>query len=134
MVLKKEGATMICKQCGTTLICKLKDYGGNYPPALQWQNIDGTAHYKTDDGKNYSCTVPEEQTESLNPAANASGQMHIGRTAGDNSPYTQVEISMLSEANKKLDHIVDIIERVDEMTQAVFRYTVDMQLRKNNAS
>ncbi len=64
MVAKKEGAIMTCTQCDCELICRLKDYGGNYPPSLQWQNYDGTAHYKTTDGKNFECNVPEEARHS----------------------------------------------------------------------
>ena len=60
MVTKKEGAQMSCKSCGADLICHTKEYGGTYAATLQWQNSDGTAHYKTSDGKNFSCNIPEE--------------------------------------------------------------------------
>lgn len=119
---------MTCKQCGTDLICKTKDYGGNYPPALQWQNIDGTAHYKTTDGKNYTCVLPNDESGPVHVTADAPGQTHLTKTAG-NVP-SHIELSMLSQLNEKLDHAIDILERVDEMSQAVFRYTIDQQEKK----
>ncbi len=60
IVVKKEGATQTCGKCGTDLICRLKEYGGNFAPSLQWQNYDGTPHFKTPDGKNYACNVPDD--------------------------------------------------------------------------
>jgi len=75
MVEKKEGATMTCLNCQTDLICRLKDYGGDYKPKLQWQNFDGTAHYKTNDGKNFECVIPtedEKDTSANAPTATTS--------------------------------------------------------------
>lgn len=63
MVTKKEGATMTCTSCDTDLICRLKDYGGKFTPSLQWQNHDGSAHYKTSDGRNFTCNIPDEQNQ-----------------------------------------------------------------------
>ena len=60
MVEKIEGATMTCLNCNTDLICRLKEYGGNYKSSLQWQNEDGTAHYSTKDGKNFTCNIPTD--------------------------------------------------------------------------
>ena len=108
MVLKKEGAIMTCKQCGTDLICQTKDYGGNYPPALQWQNNDGTAHYKTEDGKNYKCMVPEDESGPVHATADAPGQTQIARVVRNTpSNLSHIELSMLSQLNEKLDHAID---------------------------
>lgn len=60
MVEKKEGNTMTCKNCDTDLICRIKKYKGNYEDAPQWQNYDGTAHYSTNDGKNFTCNIPQD--------------------------------------------------------------------------
>lgn len=62
---KKEGAEMTCLNCQTDLICRLKDYGGDYKPKLQWQNFDGTAHYKTNDGKNFECVIPDDEDNTI---------------------------------------------------------------------
>ena len=65
MVEKKEGTEMKCRQCGLTLVCHSKTYpaSGNHPEktVMQWQNDDGTAHYSTKDGKNFTCNIPEGQ-------------------------------------------------------------------------
>jgi len=59
MVEKKEGAEMDCKSCGTALICHMSSYKGNFENKLQWQNKDGTAHYKFN-GTTYLCIIPNE--------------------------------------------------------------------------
>lgn len=45
--IKKEGATSVCKTCGSTIICRMTSYK-NFPNKLQWQNDSGTAHYDRD--------------------------------------------------------------------------------------
>ena len=64
MVEKKEGAIMVCSSCQTELICRLKVYPakGDYPEkkVLQWQNINGSPHYSTTDGKNFTCNLPDD--------------------------------------------------------------------------
>jgi len=127
MVSKKEGATMICTQCDTELICRLKDYGGNYPPSLQWQNYDGAAHYKTTDGKNFECNVPEEEE-----TAQTRIPTQTARTAGDQviTSATKAQLLSISNLEEKIDSILPVLEKIGEMTQAIFHYTVDEQLKK----
>lgn len=60
MTEKKEGAKMTCQNCNTELICRMKDYGGGFAPKLQWQNDDGTAHYNTTNGKDFTCNIPKD--------------------------------------------------------------------------
>lgn len=67
MVEKKEGATMICHQCGDKLVCRMSNYKHPYTNKLQWQNQDGTAHFKFD-GKNFTCTGTEKQAKRLKKA------------------------------------------------------------------
>jgi len=62
LVEKVEGAQMICSSCNTDLVCRLKDYGGDYKAKLQWQNENGSAHYMTKDGKNFTCNIPDEKS------------------------------------------------------------------------
>lgn len=57
MVEKKEGIEKTCEECATDIICRLKDYGSDFEPSLQWQNFDGSAHYKTKNGKDFFCNV-----------------------------------------------------------------------------
>lgn len=55
MTEKKEGAMMKCSKCGLTLTCRMSNYAYPYQNKLQWQNDDGSAHYKFASGK-ISCT------------------------------------------------------------------------------
>lgn len=117
MVEKKEGATMTCKQCGTDVICRTKDYGGNYAPSLQWQNHNGDAHYKTTDGKNFTCNVPVDN-DIENPTV-----------PGIDNSSQQSTTSKISD-NKLLDEISLQVEKIYDMVQAIFHHTVNEQLKK----
>lgn len=114
---------MSCKQCGTNLICRLKDYGGSYAPSLQWQNLDGAAHYKTKDGKNFNCNIPEDSDTTQQTFAPPP------TVPGTNPPLPPNP--QLGEILIKVNEIHHFITRIYEMTEAVFRYTVDKQLRQN---
>jgi len=122
IVVKKEGATQTCGKCGTDIICRLKDYGGNFAPTLQWQNYDSTPHFKTPDGKNYTCNVPEEDETAQTRIPTESPP---ARTPGDvatNSSHLAI-LNAIDDVNLR-------IQKMDEMIQAIFRYTVDEQLKK----
>ncbi len=130
IVVKKEGATQTCGKCETDIICRLKEYGGNFAPTLQWQNYDGAAHFKTTDGKNYSCNVPDDEeqeqtriTTQSAPPATTPGTPPPPIPSSNNSSNLAI-LNAIDEMNLKLD-------RIDEMIQAIFRHTVDEQLKKN---
>ena len=117
---------MNCNQCGTDLICKLKDYGGNYKPTLQWQNFDGTAHYKTTDGKNFECNLPDEDEISQTRIPNT-----VAPPGAPPQAYEFVDINAkLDVCNTKLDATNTKLGQIDEVLQALFRYTVQEQLKK----
>lgn len=122
MATKKDGATTICTQCGANLVCNLKDYGGNYKPTLQWQNYDGTAHYKTADGKNFECNLPsdEEQAQSRIPS--------IPTTPGDSSPKSPFVI--FASLDEKIESCYIKLDRIEQVLEALFRHTVEEQLKK----
>ena len=67
MVEKQEGATMMCHQCGDKLFCRMSNYKHPYTNKLQWQNQDGTAHYKYDGGK-FTCTGVDKKSKDLKKA------------------------------------------------------------------
>jgi len=67
VVEKREGATMTCYQCGEKLVCRMSTYMHPYTNKLQWQNLDGTAHYKYDSGK-FTCTGTDEKSRQLKKA------------------------------------------------------------------
>jgi len=114
---------MTCGQCGTDLVCRLKDYGGNFAPTLQWQNFDGTAHYKTSDGKNYICNVPENEEH---PGA----EVRVPSTSTPGDPPRNSLFSIDITLKEKIESIDLRLEKIEEMIEAIFRYTVDTQLRE----
>lgn len=125
MVEKKDGATTECKNCGGDLICRLKDYGGNYKPTLQWQNFDGTAHYKTTDGKNFECNIPDDDENIGNTPATTPGdpkQTTIGRA----------DFVLLASFEKKIDILLHDIEIIKEMVSPMFQKMVDEQLGRRD--
>ena len=125
LATKKDGATTTCKNCDTDLICRLKDYGGNYPPVLQWQNYDGTAHYKTDDGKNYVCNIPDEDE------VNQTRITSVPSTPGD-APKSvgATEILLIRRMDEKIDLVFADIQRIKEFVEPIFLKMVDDQIRR----
>jgi len=81
---KKEGATMTCQECSTKLECHMSNYKGDFQNKLQWQNPDGSAHYKwngTDDKgqPKFKCVLPETAAPETAPTQqeNDSNQKHL---------------------------------------------------------
>ena len=126
IVIKKEGATQTCGKCGTDLICRLKDYGGNFAPTLQWQNYDGTPHFKTSDGKTYACNVPDEDETAQTRIPTEIPTQTAPPATTPGTPPSSINLSIINT----LDEIKLTLQRMDEMVQAIFRYTVDEQLSK----
>jgi len=58
---------MTCHQCGENLTCRMSNYKHPYTNKLQWQNQDGTAHFKYDGGK-FSCTGTTKKANELKKA------------------------------------------------------------------
>ena len=113
---------MVCKKCSTNLICRLKEYGGNFGPSLQWQNYDGSAHYKTSDGKFFDCNIPD---------VNEIAQTRIPTTPGDSPPVlNQQYIKLIENLTAKIDDVNFMVQRIAEMIEPIFQYTVNEQLRK----
>ena len=123
MVEKKEGAKMDCKNCDSDLICRLKDYGGTYAPSLQWQNQDGNAHYKTSDGKSFSCNIPNEEIEGGQQTFTSPGR--VPGTAPPSLPNPQIK-----EILDKINDQTILITRIFEMSEAIMHHTIDEQLKK----
>ncbi len=115
----------------------MKEYGGNFAPTLQWQNYDGAAHFKTSDGKNYSCNVPEdeEQEQTRIPSetthySSPSDPIPPARTSGD-SPNSSIDLlPQLIAIKNTVENIELRLQRMDEMIQAIFRNSIDEQLKK----
>ena len=58
---------MICHQCGEKLVCRMSDYRHPYNNKLQWQNSDGSAHYKYDGGV-FTCTGKDQESKQIKKA------------------------------------------------------------------
>ena len=58
---------MVCHQCGEKLVCRMSNYKHPYTNKLQWQNQDGSAHYKYDGGK-FTCTGKDIESKLLKKA------------------------------------------------------------------
>lgn len=125
IVIKKEGATQTCGKCGTDLICRLKDYGGNFAPSLQWQNYDGAAHFKTPDGKSYACNVPDNDETAQTRITTTPAT-----TPGNPTNNSVDLLSQLVAIKNTVENIDLRLQKMDEMVQATFRYTIDEQLKK----
>ena len=130
IVVKKEGATQTCGRCQTELICRLKDYGGNFAPTLQWQNYSGEPHFKTTDGVKYSCNVPNED-ETAQTRIPSQVAPPPTTTPGDSPPNNSVDLLTQLIAIKNTVENTDLrLQRMDEMIQAIFRNSIDEQLKK----
>ena len=102
MVEKTDGAEMTCLSCQTDLICRLKDYGGDYKPKLQWQNFDGAAHYKTTDGKNFTCVVPaDDESQEVHPQEklNITPVPEIDKVTGE---YVDNQITLIRQIESRV--------------------------------
>lgn len=66
---KKEGKIETCPSngCGCKIVCRMTKpkEGSSFAPKLQWQNEDGTPHYGTSDGVNFTCNKPGAKTETV---------------------------------------------------------------------
>lgn len=103
MVEKVEGATMDCGQCMTTLTCGWsKEYQGKRN--LQWQNSDGTPHYKRISPGKYECRIPEGQE-----AQSTTNHPPMGLLPPDGPSSTAPEVN-LTLVYEKLDLLKAMME------------------------
>ena len=120
MVEKKDGAEMTCKSCNTELICHMSKYKGDFKNKLQWQNEDGTAHYKFN-GTEYSCNIPEETDPEeimLNPKDEESQT-----TIHENATAYVVPVT--------LDDIKNEIKFQREILQSILHIVTDIKLKES---
>lgn len=61
-VVKQEGETKKCESCGDKITVRMSAYSGSYANKLQWQNEDGTAHYKWIGTDKYECVRQKEDS------------------------------------------------------------------------
>jgi len=106
MVDKTEGAKMTCLNCQTELVCHMSSYGGDFQDKLQWQNTDGTAHYKfagkdEDNKTKFKCVMPDVTTSTPSESTT--------NTAGDDP---KIPISQIAD-EQKITKTTQIAIRLD---------------------
>ena len=113
---KKEGNEMECRNCGTNLTCRSKHYeaSGNFPEktVLQWQNEDGTAHYSTKDGKNFTCNIPEGQEPKPTEVAREQSTL-------ETTPNESLDV--------KVDRLTAKVKSVEEICQSILHIVADLK-------
>lgn len=97
---KVEGATDKC-HCGATVKCVKISFKGE--DKLQWQNLDGTAHYSPpgEDGKFPPC--PDKIEDPKNQRIDTGGS---GQPAGEVQPSTSATTSSSLPQPKAGDYII----------------------------
>lgn len=107
---KEEGKKINCQNCKSPLICRKKDYSG-YESKLQWQNEDGTAHYSTNDGKNFQCVMPKETPEESEYKDPWTQNVNAyGLSEEELSNYKEGLFEFVIENDMILDQIEDILK------------------------
>jgi len=136
MVEKIDGAKMKCRSCGTDLICRKKEYSGNFAAALQWQNHDGSAHYKTKDGKNFECNVPEDNeskevtTQKTIVETNTSDKNNTSTTASTPPTSEDYLKEKQNELQNKITSTYSLTEGLKERIkeETIRLYLVDQEI------
>jgi len=92
MVEKTEGAKWDCVTCGTHLVCRMKDYDGDFKSKLQWQNEDGSAHFSYD-GHDFSCNTPPNSDTSSTPDPNPTPPSETSKDDSDVQRQAEKEMN-----------------------------------------
>ena len=122
MVEKKLGAEMDCDSCGTHITCNKKTYAAfkDKPErtVLQWQNEDGTAHYKWISEGKYDCIIPNEI-----------------ELKGETQTITQ-ETTTAYVLPVTLDSVYDEIKLQEKMLESILHIIIDLkrEVKEKNAT
>ena len=114
MVEKTDGAEMTCKSCGTELICHMSSYKGDFKNKLQWQNEDGTAHYKWISKEKYDCIIPNEIELK-------------GETQTITQETTTQETSTAYVPPVNLDSVYDEIKLQQKILESILHIVIDLK-------
>lgn len=112
---KAEGVNDKCF-CGTEVICRLKPAsqskdGKIYPEKLQWQNIDGSAHYNYDfKTKTTSCNIegvkkdsPQQNLDNPSTSSLESLNERITGIEGILQSILHIVVDLKTQQNKEED-------------------------------
>ncbi len=117
MVEKTEGAEWDCVTCGTHLICRMKDYDGDFKSKLQWQNEDGSAHFSYD-GHEFSCNTPPDSDTNSTPDPNPTPP---SETPKDDSDVQCKDV--IDEHTKMLDEMSGKwVDKEDQLIQQIEKH------------
>lgn len=64
---KNVGQQFTCFNCNETIKVGVAEATADYPERIQYQNLDGSAHFKTEDGKNFKCNIQNPKGNSGPP-------------------------------------------------------------------
>ena len=114
-----EGQEMTCKSCGTELIAREKKYEG-FEPKLQWQNEDGTAHYKFAGPGKFKCNIPKSEEQKQEETMDIPPQRTLIEAPTGGTDLTNIipfktmkdDIDLL---NEKMDTLKDMVSEVIRM-------------------
>ena len=130
---EEEGQEMTCKSCGTELIAREKKYEG-FDSKLQWQNEDGTAHYKFAGPGKFKCNIPKSEEQKHDDAVNIAPQRKPA-TLEYHPPGSTAELgNVVVPSNKVIaDDMKLLHEKLDnlkEMVSEVIRMLADQKLEQ----
>ena len=97
MVEKKEGAEMECVGCGADLVCHMSKYEGGFENNLQWQNSDGTAHYRWKSAGKFECIIPDDE-----PQESSLSTIDIPEINPITSSHIDKQLILISQIEKKV--------------------------------
>ena len=108
---------------------------------MQWQNLDGSAHYETKDGKNFKCVdkdkneikaedSPLEDIPNIEDEAATIDSTDISQ----NSTVTNdIELESVEE-KVTLESLNEKLNDLKEMIAPIFQWVVDQQLKEGKSS
>lgn len=125
MVEKKEGNTMTCNNCGTKLICRIKEYSGDFEAKPQWQNENGEAHYHTNNGKDFTCNVPKDDESQ---EVHTSESTVTTNTVNEPTPTIESEIPQMDKITKGyVDKQLILIQQIEKRVFDVLGANANVQ-------
>lgn len=122
---KIEDAEMTCNNCGSDLVCHMSKYEGGFENKLQWQNSDGSAHYKWKSAGKFDCVLPKEgnKTPENQEPNSKTDKMQTNMQSEQELSQGESQPEVISLAT--LD---DKIKTIHGMCEAILHMVTDLKL------